>query len=451
MGDKMKKFLVGITAIAVLFTFGCAQPLADSRTVNSAVPADGTQVISGDEMAGLASVDSVDGKDVVVMSGQLSDYPIGGHIIMPDSGLTPGGRLYKVVAASDNGDGTVSLTCVDGLLEDALQDASISYAALLTNDDIVSVESGAIDARAISFSDTFDIDLGSVNLISQIEEWADADYGDSPVKASDLLKLNIGGNIKLTPVVNLDLQIEKFKTTYALFDIGVTMQTNLVIDAGLNYSWSQNIPLFKLNYGVITIMAGPVPIILQPQFDIILNVHGQIEASVKMNVSQVTELRICAENVEGEWDTSKSKASFSKPSFDGVYPKIKLAAGVSLTETAGLCLYGTLGVSLGVTEFADFSAVIMDGETSMLSSGTDYELANWEDLYVGDYLFETGVAANVNIRVSAFGFINQDFSVWGDRWVLARWQMNAETGYEKNEDTGMYGVWDFPALQSLLD
>lgn len=445
----MKKILVSIALISTLFAFSCVQPLSDIRTVNSAVPADSTQIISGDEMGGLASVTAVDGKEVVVMSGRVSDYPVGSHLILEDSQASPGGRLYKVDAVVDNGDGTVTLTCSNGLLEDALRDANVNFTGILTTDQVVSIESGAVDARAISFTDKFEFDLGNVNLVQKVEEWAGADYGDSPVKASDVLKLNIGGKIKLQPVINLDLQIENFETKYALFDIGATMETDLLVNGGIDYHWNFNIPLFKLNYGVITIMAGPVPIIIQPQFDIILNVHGEVEASVTMQVSQVTELRVCAENVMGEWDTSNSTANFSVPEFDGVYPKIKVAAGVSLTEVAGLTLYGTLGVSVAVTEFADFRAIIADGTTSMLS-GPDYQLAEWGDLYVGDYLFETGVSASVNIRVSALGFLNLDIPVWGDRWVLARWEMNQATGYEKNAETGMYGEWSFPAIQHLI-
>lgn len=445
----MKKFLSGIALFSVLFAFGCADPTA-SRSVNSAIPAEGTQIFRGADMDSVESVDKVGDENVVVMSGSPADFVVGGHIILDDSAATPGGRLYKIDAISDNGDGTVSLTCTDGLLADALSDASISYSGVLTNSDITSVEGRAIDAKAITFSDTFDIDLGNINLVSKIEEWAEADYGGSPIKASDVLKLEIGGKLKLQPNINIDLQIKDFKTEYAIFDVGASLDTTLIVDCGIDFKQTFNIPLFKLNYGVITIMAGPVPIIIQPQFDVILSVRTNVDASVKMVVSQRTVLRVCAEKIgDADWNTDKSEAKFSVPTFDGLYPKVKIDAGVTLTETAGLCLYGVLGLSVTLSEFANFSADIMDGSTSAL--GVDGELVAFEDLYTGSYEFTTGISAAVNIRISALGFINADFSVWGDTAVMAKWVMNPLTGYEIDPDTGMHGEWTFPAIQHLID
>jgi len=450
------KRTVGILFLTAVFLFAsCSQGLSDTRSLNTATPAATTQILTGDSLSrSLTSVSGEGTGNTVVMNGSPADYPVGGHLILGDSEQTPGGRLYKVVGAKSNGDGTVTLSVENGLLSDAIQDADFSYSGVVTPDSTSGatiVPYAAEGAKAINFSQTFEVDLGKVNLVQKIEEWAKVQNAEG-VNASDILKLNIGGKIKITPTINLDLKIENFKTTYALFDIGAKLETNLIVDGGIEYNWNFPIPLFKLNVGVITIMAGPVPIIIQPQFDIILNVYGQVEAMVTFTVKQETELQLTAEQTDGVWDTSRSKAIFKKPELGGLNPTLSLHAGVSLTESVGITLYGVLGVCFNVTEFADLDVQIMDGSQSMILDYETMELASFADLYTGKYLFELGVAANVGIRISALGFINQDFSVWGDRWVLARWQMNEDvTGYEKDPLTGMYGRWDYPAIQHLID
>ncbi len=459
---NVKKILTALTVFALLFVFSCADPAA-TRSVNTAVPAQGTQIFRGASMDAVTAVSEEETGNTVVMQGAVSDFMVGSHIILDDTEQTPGGRLYKVLAVADNGDGSVTLTVENGLLENALQDANFNFSTNLSNADIESVEGRAIDAKAITFSGAFDIDLGNVNMVDKIAEWAGTSDTDAAQIASQIVKFNIGGKLTLSPNINIDLKIEQFKTTYAIFDIGAKLDTNLIVDAGINYNQTFTIPLFKLNYGIITIMAGPVPIILQPQFDVSLHINPRLNASVKMVVSQTTELRVCAEKdgVDADWDTSQSTAKFSVPEFDGLYPKLSAGLGITLEESAGLCLYGALGVSVTLREFADFNAEIMDGSQSMLNTNTvdggiafnevaDVDLVSFDDLYTGDYVFKTGVSANVNIRVSAFGFINVDTSVWGDSWVMAQWNLNKETGYEKNPETGMYGEWTFPAIQHLI-
>ncbi|MCP4109544.1 MAG: hypothetical protein GY749_29155 [Desulfobacteraceae bacterium] len=440
----MKKSLLSIVFVfLVLFAAGCGQDH------NTAKPADTTIVINGEDMSSLVSLRRSGGQEEVVLAGSVSDYPVGGHIIIGDSKLSPGGRLFKVLDVMDNGDGTVTLACENGRLNEAVENADVQYSAILTKDDVVEIGSRALDARSVTWTDDITIDLGSVNLIEKIEEWSGADetdYGDSPVVASDILKLNIGGTIRLSPTINFDLEIKHFKTQYALFDISADIETDLSITGDLDYYYKYSIPLFDLKYCVIIIMAGPVPIILQPILTINLNMYGEIEATVTLKVVQQTELRVCAEKIgDAEWDTSKSEASFSKPEIEGLYPKISFTAGTSLSETVGILFYGVIGLQASMSEFAEFNATVLDGETSLLDE--NYDLQTRDVLFTGvSYQFETGIEADVGMMLSLFGFYTHNFNIWGDRWVLARWQLNEQTGYEINPETGIYGVWDFPAM-----
>lgn len=447
----MKRIISSLLFLTILFTFSCNYA-PESFNVANAVPADSTQIFQGNSR-GFEVVNAGE-FDTVVLNGSASEFEVGSHIIV-DNDAIAGGRLYKVEAAVDNGDGTVTLTCSNGLLEDALKSASVSQSYGLTNSDVVSIvpADGVSGARGIAWTDEFSIDLGSLNVITKIEDLiTDEAYKNSPIGISDVLKLSVGGTMQIKPTINLDLKIENFKTTYSIIDLGVDLDTNLIIDGGLDFKGSHTFPLFNINYGVITIMAGPVPIILQPIFEIDLTVSYGVEATASIVFSQSTSIRVGAEKngVDAEY-VDFSSAKFEKPVFHSANADINLKAGVTLTETAGILFYGVVGAKISVSEFANFRAIVASSANPI---NLDPELSiadRWAEMYVGDYQFQFGVAADVKLMISAFGFIDLDFSVWGDRWVLCEWNLNQKTGYEKDPATGMYGEWSYPAIQHLID
>ncbi|MBN2652202.1 MAG: hypothetical protein JXR63_07460 [Spirochaetales bacterium] len=447
----MKRFIPSALFLVILFVFGCSAT-PDTLSIDNAVPASDTQIFQGNSR-GIQVADAGE-FDTVVLSGSVSEFAVGSHIILDDDAVA-GGRLYKIESATDNGNGTVTLKCSNGLLEDALQSASVSQSYGLTNNDIVEIVplDGVTNSRAISWSGDYSIDLGSLNVVTKIEDLIkDEAYKDSPIHVSDVLKLTIGGQMKIKPAINLDLQIEKFKTQRAVIDLGADIQTNMIIEGGVEFRGSHTIPLFNINYGVITIMAGPVPIILQPIFRVDLTVGYGVEATASVVFSQFTSIRVGGQKLsaDAEWEDF-SHAKFSKPEFHSANADINFNASVTLTETAGILFYGVVGVQINVSQFARFNAVVASSSNPI---NLDPELSvadRWEQMYVGSYQFQFGVSANVGLMVSAFGFINQTFNVWGDEWVLCQWNLNKDTGYEKDPETGMYGKWTYPAIQHLID
>ncbi len=444
----MKKILILLTFFTVIFISCDLNQSMDYTEANTAELAETSRVVENvmDEGVSIIS-EQLDGTQTFTINGDVSEYPEGNHLFFAPSEVTPDGKLLKILSSADNGDGTVSLVCENGLLEEALVNANISYAGELAMDDVRSITNYVPTAKGISWSDTYTINFDEVDFIKLLEEnIQDINPGD----ISQFANMKLNGKIKLNPSIYLDMKIRWFRTNYAIIDLRNEIKTTLSVEGGLNYKWDHTIPLFEYKYSPIVVMLGPVPVVFNPVFEIALDIKGNLISTVKFEVSQTTNIRLGAEKPSRKsgW-RNISSATFNKPTLDDLTFKADFDCELGLREKAGIYFYGVVGVNATLTEFARFSADIDERFTDMPLNGDTLTDA-FEEIYKGNYVFDAGIRANINFGVTAFGRINKNWDIWGDEWILAKWELNDKTGFAYNNSTKMYGKWSYPAIAHLI-
>lgn len=199
----------------------------------------------------------------------------------------PGGRLPAVDSVS-NGVYRVK----DTQLANAVKDLKFKSTYQLKESDIVSAKPLA---RGVTLDpeNPFVIDLGTKRI---------ADFVEDSESAYDA-GLDLNGKLYIDPYLNFDIDITNFELQKFVIELEASLKAEMNIALSASVSYSSYVPLFEYNYNVITVMAGPVPIIFQPIIEVGLDANFNASVRATLTISETIAFGAGAVYENENWTT----------------------------------------------------------------------------------------------------------------------------------------------------
>ena len=261
----------------------------------------------------VASLESIDSSKMVFKNNSVIDKITVGAVLAGDiSNSAPDGFLRTVTAISTI-NGNKVFTTTQASLTDAIVDATTTYAKVLTDEDIMGIDSSGVDiskgsrSKALSFAFLFDKVIHDKD--KNIETTAD--------------QVVINGQIICKPTFEFQIDIRQKKI--AKFLVKVTLNNSSTVSVSTAIAdlgeIKQEIVLRTFRLKPFSILVAGVPVPIAKQFiAIVLGLDGRLSARITAGVENVSASTAGIIYENGIWSViSDQENSFKvdKPTFAG--------------------------------------------------------------------------------------------------------------------------------------
>jgi Tol biopolymer transport system component len=312
---------------------------------------------------------------------ELDSLTVGDVIVSDVSANAPNGFLRKVLSVSNSG-GQVLVTTEQATLEDAIQQGELHVSQTLSPTDVM----GGIAAEGVTLKETpegeFFIELNDAVLYD--------DDGD-PGTTGDQIRAD--GSITLDPSYEFDFVVHDWQLRELLFTSSVEQTSELEITAYLfEVGLDKEKVLATYPFTPIVFWVGWLPVVIQPQLDVVVGVDGSVHAGLATSVTQQATLTAGVTYEDGTWGT------ISDFDNDFTYSPPTLTAGVTVKGYGGarltLKLYGVVGPYAMIDLYLELEADLFADPWWVLYGGLEvpvgvrveilgHELADWEGPAIG--------------------------------------------------------------------
>lgn len=266
----------------------------------------------------------------------------------------PNGFLRKVTSVSSSG-GQIVVQTAEAALEEAIQSGTVQFSTILTSDDI---QSAVLAQGAALAAPQAEVGLGAIAV--SLDDVVLYDHDGNTNTENDQVKAD--GSISLEPSLNLELKFGRkgligYGLKNASFVIEVTEAAELAISSQVALGEiEKEKEIARYTYSPITVMAGPVPVVLTPVLTVKVGVDGSVSAGVSVGGAQTATLSAGA-RYDGSWRpvfNFGNDFSFNPPEISAGLD-VKAKAGVDLS----LLVYGAVGPKAGVNAYLKLQANVL--------------------------------------------------------------------------------------------
>lgn len=373
---------------------GSSGPTPSSITPVDPVIPKNTHVLSPATIQTLESVSS-DNRVMTFSStnAELQNLSTGNVIVSDSTPQFPYGFLRKVTRVNQVG-GKVQLETVNTTLDAAIQEGSIHFKRALTQADIANnQDSNHGGVKLASPVRAFD------GIEVQIKDIVVYDKDNNLSTTDDQLKVN--GEFFLKPEWTFDLSIKNSTIQELYFEMGCATKDTISLSTSSGIDlFSKTKELRRWTMHPITVMVGPVPIVLVPV--IILNIGADGKLSVGMETSVSHEKSVSfgfkkTGNNYQPFSTYHNQVDFNFP--PSVYEELSIQA--YFIEQSNLLIYGIVGPYSGLKGGVEGEIKLTVIQPGVSVSNTGVSGRNWADQPVewATYLFLT---ASAGVRFDVF-------------------------------------------------
>ncbi len=271
-----------------------------------------------------------------------------GHIIVGDvTTAAPNGFLRKVSSVSSAGAQVVVQTA-SATLEDAIQQGEVQVSRTLTPSDVRSANyrKGVSLARAPNAAQQ-----GSFYL--QIQNVVLYDADGNPATTNDQILAN--GSVQLSPSLNFNLMVKDWRLQQLIFATTASETSDLKIESKIVLAQvKREVELARFNLTPVTVMIGPVPVVVAPVLTFNVGVDGSVQVGVSTGVTQNANYTAGLTYANGNWSPVQQLSN----SFQ--YTPPTLSAGLDLKGYTGanlsLLLYGITGPYASISAYLELQA-----------------------------------------------------------------------------------------------
>jgi uncharacterized protein (TIGR02145 family) len=285
-------WMILLAGAIFLMPLSCKKDSNDQQDNTIKIPSTTKVITASDWNANLISVDSAS-FTYVFNSGITATYGLNvGDVIVSDVG---GGALRKITGIQTTGNHTTITTSFASLSE-AVEDGSFSFDYQLTRDKIKSVK---ILDRACKVRPLEDKSGKNTNISYELSTFLDEDE-----------LVEIRATLTIDPSVSCSYQISHFKVKKMSILFTVEEQIEILATLTLlNIEWEKEKKLLEVKFAPITVMVGPVPVVITPEIEvnagINLNINSAITSSVTQNLSYTVGIRYDNGNWSDSTDLNK--------------------------------------------------------------------------------------------------------------------------------------------------
>ena len=276
-----------------------------------------------------------------------------GDVMVSDATTNaPNGFLRKVTTVSSAG-GQVVVETEEATLEEAIETGEAQVSRVLHPDDI---QGGAL-MKGVTLAVAPQIHNGLYFLYTLDKVVLYDDDGNLDTTND---QITADGSIRLEPSFNFGLKVRWFQLKELSFTTSANEKAELEIKAEVEYPLiKEEKEIARHYFNPITVMIGPLPVVIVPVLTINVGVDGSVHVGVTTGVTQQATLRAGLEYADDTW----SPVSDFSNQFN--YNPPALSAGLDLKGYAGaqlsLMLYGVTGPYAKVNAYlkleADLGAV----------------------------------------------------------------------------------------------
>ena len=239
----------------------------------------------------------------------------------------PEGFLRKVKSVEMLCDKIV-VTTEFATLEEAVQSASIRTSQTLKPSQVIYAEHAeGVSMAAAPDGIGFQLTLEDVVL-----------YDDDKDFRTKYDQITADGSFALDIGAEVGIDISWFQLRQFRFIVNATETSKISVNWKYAQSIKKEIPikLSFLKFTPFTIMAGPVPVVIQPEIGLSIDIEGNVSVGVSAAVTQQASLRVGAISENGHWSgVHEFNNSFT---FDWPWEQLTLSGGVSVAFNPELTL-----------------------------------------------------------------------------------------------------------------
>jgi uncharacterized protein (TIGR02145 family) len=342
-----------LAGIIILLTAGCKKDTSEEPSSGIIIPSTTKVITSADWKSGLVSIDSIS-HTYVFNSSVLSTYNLKtGDVMVSDVG---NGCLRKISGITSSG-GLVTVTTTQASLSDAIEDAESSFNLQMTPDKIKSIR--LLD-RNCRIRPVMKKSGNNACFSYELTTYLD-----------DAQKVMISATLSIDPSVHCSYKIKRFSVKYLNIEFQVAEQIDITSTIELlNIEWEKEKKLLEVEFTPITVMIGPVPVVITPSIEISaginLNVHSDVTTGITQNLTYTVGITYNSANSGNKWSsyTEIDKGfGFTPPTLNlsaeakaYLKPQFNLEIYEVLSPYLFAELYGKIAVDISATPWWVISA-----------------------------------------------------------------------------------------------
>ncbi len=329
------------------------------------VVSDKAEVLDTSSMGALRAVTADGTFTFAGETAQLGRVRAGDVLLAAPDATFPGGICRKVVGLGEVG-GRLEVTTTQATLADVIDQGEVAFAKRFTHDDVS--EAGIVAAGVRLKTDATPPGVLPDSLRGGFTEGIGFD-----VTTTIAEKVEIEGSVWLDPrsYVDWDVSWTGVHSVAYTQTLNTTTDLSVSLKASIDKEIKQTI--YKEPLAIITIMVGPVPVVITPEFEVYVGASGEATAGITAGVSMTTETTVGVTYDEDDgWHHSETftrEVTWQKPQlFGGLELKGFLGAGLSFK------LYDVVGPFAKVEVFERLEANTADDPWWTLKAGLDAEI-----------------------------------------------------------------------------
>ena len=325
-----------------------------------------TQVLSSASRQALSNVSS-SGSTLTFSSStsQLSSLLPGDILALPSSTQAPDGLLRLVTAVSTSGSQVVVTTAPTDLVH-ALAGGGFSVNMSLDPSQIASVNPARAGVRLQPMTSSSG-PTSSPNCGTGFT----AALSNVPLYSSSSGSVTASGCVGMSVSFGFSVNFPLFQAPQVNFSVTAQQTGQLALSATATVAagYSNSVDLGEDILDPIDIQVGPIPVVLVPELDFVVNMDGQVTVGIS---DTVTEEATISAGLSCSGGNCSPTSSFSHTVHAGTPlvsgdASVKLSAGPELD----ILIYGIVGPTFGVEGFTELSASSTANPWWTLTAGID--------------------------------------------------------------------------------
>jgi len=182
----------------------------------------------------------------------------------------------------------VIITTAFASLSETIEDGFFTLDYHLTADKVKSIK---ILDEHLKLTPVYDKSGKNTNLTYELSTFLDEDE-----------LVEISATLTIDPTISCSYEIKKFKVKKLKVQFQVDEEIEIAATLTLlNIEWEKEKKLLSIEFTPITVMVGPVPVILTPEIEVNAGVNLEISSAITTSVTQELSFTVGIEYNSGSW------------------------------------------------------------------------------------------------------------------------------------------------------
>ena len=328
------------------------------------VISDKAKVLDPGSMGALRAVTAGGTMTFAGETAQLGHVHVGDVLLAAPAANFPGGICRKVTAVTDQGGG-LQVTTAQATLSDVIDEGEVAFSKRIATSDLSPQGVVAPGVRLITGPAPPGVLPGSPG-----REFTDGIGFDITTTIAGTAEVE--GDVWLDPTTYLDWNIGWTGLNSAVFTQTLATTTDLSVSLKASIDKEIKQEIYKEPLAIITIMVGPLPVVITPEFEVYVGASGKATAGITAGLSINTETSVGVSYDGKDWhhtETATHEITWKKPQlFGGLELKGFVGAGLSFK------LYDVVGPYAKLELFEKLEADTSDDPWWTLKAGLDAEI-----------------------------------------------------------------------------